>query len=429
MSQIDARDKKPSRPYLLVDTGLVDTGANPVAGPPSSERFLGKAKRGVTRLSMLKIAGALAILVVAGVTLAPSLIYTQSDDAVTNAPLTTLRPAIPGLLDRVVVSPGQVVAVGDLIAVVRNPLANPAPMIDIDGRLRGAQARLETATAEAAGLHVVQARLAADFGLWRDAQSATIDLKRRQAAAARESAFARLAAANADLARYKTLQTRGFATTQRLEQAVRDRDVAIGEVRFAELDIGRDNKALQVIAQGFTLGETDRSPTRQRIDEIDIRLANLDAIVAATTLDVRALEAERLLRLAQFERESVSELRATTAGVVWRIFARPGEQIGANAAIANVIDSARMVVTAVFRQRHAEGLRIGRPVSIRVLGSDDALAGTITEVSGYYDSDQRIATAVVLRPDKEASVLVTVVPDQPLPSSLVGLKSTVRLDR
>ena len=118
------------------------------------------------------------------------------------------------------------------------------------------------------------------------------------------------------------------------------------------------------------------------MDEIDIRLANLDAVIAATTIDIRALEAERVLRLAQFERESVSELRATTAGVVWRLFARPGEQVGANAAIANVIDSTRMVVTAVFHQRHAEGVKIGRAVSIRVLGSDTVLAGTIADVSG-----------------------------------------------
>ena len=30
------------------------------------------------------------------------------------------------------------------------------------------------------------------------------------------------------------------------------------------------------------------------MDEIDIRLANLDAVIAATTLDIRALEAERV---------------------------------------------------------------------------------------------------------------------------------------
>lgn len=419
MSQTNAREQP--RPRLLPDV--------PATPPLPTAGFLSKARHGIGRLSLLKVAAALAILAVAGVTLAPTLIYAQSDEALTNAPVATLRSAIPGIVERVAVTPGQTVAVGDLIAIVRNPLADPALVIDIDGRLRVVRSRLETAIAEAARLRVVQARLEADFDLWQDAQGVSIDLKRRQASAERQAAIARLAATAADLRRYEALKRRGFATSQRLEQAVRDRDVATEGVLSAELGIAREDQGLQAVAQGFTLGDTDRSPTRQRIDEIDIRLANLDAAAISAVTDVHALEYERVLRVAQLERESVSELRATTGGVVWRVFAGAGEQVDANAPIVNLVDSGRMVVTAVFRQRHADGLKIGRAVSIHVIGNDLARTGRIAEVSGYYASDQRVAMAVVMRPDKEATVLATIVLDDPLQSALVGLQATVRLDR
>ena len=200
------------------------------------------------------------------------------------------------------------------------------------------------------------------------------------------------------------------------------------ELEGARVELVRIEPESEALADGILLAGNDRPSTLQRLDDIAIRLARLDATEAAAGDEVVALTRQRRDRLAQRNRETRIVLQAGSAGMMWRTFNAPGDRIAANSTVANLIDCSRSDVTGIFSQRDVSALRPGRRVHVRVAGFDEPLQGAIADVNGYYDNDTHAAEAVTMRSIDKGSVLVHVQLDETVPACLVGLRATIRLD-
>jgi multidrug resistance efflux pump len=384
--------------------------------------------RNLRRLSFWKLGLTLGCFAAASYFLGPALFFTYSERAITNAPMVTLRPPIPGNVDTIVPRIGQEIDQDSLIATVKNPVWDPAPVLEIDQRLRGARARVEAATSEMTGLKQLRAQLLKDYDTWRGSMTRTADLQIDEAQQHLQAAQARLDAAKTNLDRYAELATLALVSWQRFTDIKRDYAVALRDQSAAMAALQQANQQRETIKSGITLGPSDEPPSLQRMHEIDIHLATESAALAAAQGDVATLQTQREEVLRQRDRETQADLRSPVRGVVWRIYARPGETVSSHSEVASVLDCDRLGITAIFNQRHVSDVVPDRRVSVKLIGISTRLWGRIARVNGYYRADDREAEAIALRPDDDASVIVWVTLDEPLAECWVGLKATVRLE-
>jgi len=379
-------------------------------------------------ISPVKLLIAVGCLAAAAWLLGPTLLFTESSEAVTNAPVEVVRSPIAGVVTALLTQPGQAVGKGEAIAVIFNDYWDPTALLQAENQLIEARQRLDETRREASAMRGLQVLLRENYQLWLNGMSAELAARRVQARSGLVAAHDRLETATAMLRRYGDLAKVGAVNLQRLDE-VKLAAVAVGqEVNGAAAELAKIEPEAKALADGLLLTGIDRPVSLQRLDEIAIRLAQLDATQAARTGEVAALSDQQLIRERQRDRETRIELRAGSAGTVWRVFNAPGDRIAANSTVMNVIDCSRTNVTAIFSQRDVGTLRLGRRVSVHVAGFNEPLRGAIADVNGYYDNDTRAAEAVTMRAIDKGSVLVHIQTDSAVPACLVGLHATVRLD-
>jgi multidrug resistance efflux pump len=359
--------------------------------------------------------------------LTPNFIYVESERAVTNAPLITVRTPIAGAV-MLVATAGQKISSGQPIATIRNDHWDPSPLFDTENRLRFALARNQAAIAESAHLSAQRDGLNRDYDLWLQTSTSAARHLLAETWISLRAAEIRHNTAAIILSRYEALNTRKFINQQRLDEARRDDAVSIEDVSGIRQQISRLQDQARALAGGITASDNDRPPTLQRIDEITMHLSALSAEIDAAGETIRQLVSERDIRMAQSRTETNAALFSPADGVVWRLFGAADEQLPANAAVANLIDCKATDVTAIFLQRHLESLDVGRRVSVKLAGRTTPLLGRIASVNGYYEADARIADAVVMKPFPSPSVQVRIALDAPVPGCLVGLEGVARLE-
>jgi multidrug resistance efflux pump len=379
-------------------------------------------------ISPIKLLIAIGCLAAAAWLLGPSLLFTESRQAVTNAPLSVVRTPIAGIVTTLRIEEGQTVSKGEPIALVTNDYWDPTAVLDIDNRLTDARRQFSEAHREAATIRAQQSVLLSQNDRWQTSMMAQIAMRRAQAADGVEAARARLDTAVGALARYGNLSKLGFVNLQRLDEVKLAAVTSAKDLQGARLTLGTLQLEAEALSEGVMLGAENRPPTAQRLDEIAVRLAQLDAREPAGAALVGELTEQKHERERQRERETHIELRAPAGGLVWRVFNAPGDRVASNSTLINMIDCSHTEVTAIFSQRDVDALRRGRRATVSVAGFPNALHGTIEDVNGYYDSDTHAAEAVTMRSIDKGSVLAHVRLDDHLPQCLVGVSATVRLD-
>ena len=271
--------------------------------------------------------------------------YETTDDAYIDGHIVRIAPQVSGIVAKVLVDDNQVVAPGQVIAVI--------------GTVQ-TQARYEGLLAQAR-----QTRAAVTTA------QAQVEVTTQQVAAAKAQVIqpeADLVRARADLARYRTLQATepGAVAAQQIDAAVQAvdgargrRDAAVRAVRQAEAQ--RSASAAQVAADRAAVAGAD---AQSRVTAAD--LANSEVIAPIVG------------RIAN---------RTVTPGS----YVTPGQQLLA-------IVPLKLWVTANFKETQLRLMRVGQPVTLRI--------DTVPDVDfhGHVESFQRGAgQAFALLPAENAT--------------------------
>src|SRR5271156_1024905 len=177
-------------------------------------RILGRLRR----IRLVRVAIVSTLLGVAVFRLGPTVWFVESEEAGVDAPLLTVRAPFAGMIESIAVPVGTRVVKGQTIAILRDPLANPAFVLDLTTRAATARARAAAHHAEAEELRGLRADLQKDLELWRTTQTASLAAQKDRAVSALAAATATLTAAETDLARYRALAADGYAAKRTLEQ-------------------------------------------------------------------------------------------------------------------------------------------------------------------------------------------------------------------
>ena len=233
-----------------------------------------------------------------------------------------IAPEISGRLGRLAVVPGQSVRKGDDLAELANPELNAALVLAQaqSGEARAARNRVY------AGIRAEQVAILA-----------------REI----ETDRSNLLFAEQQFARKSILAADGFAPRQDLDEAT----AAVGAAR-AKL------AATQETYQAAHLG-----PTREELAIADAKVENADAAVEVIAARVAKLR-----------------LRAPADGIVAVIVAEPGEAIIPGQPVMTLESAGRQWVSFNLREDQFDGLRIGSPIELLPLGTENKISARVAEI-------------------------------------------------
>lgn len=99
--------------------------------------------------------------------------------------------------------------------------------------------------------------------------------------------------------------------------------------------------------------------------------------------------------------------------IVWAVTASPGSTVVEGQAIIDLANCNRRFITVELPERKIESIKAGDPASVRLLGSDNWIQGTVRQVRGSAArTGERLLAARIPKPEaRHVTVEVVLPPD------------------
>ncbi len=304
---------------------------------------------------------------------------------VVNAPLLTIVSQIDGRIHQGATVQGEAVNAGQALAMVVNDRVDDRTVVDLGRSLDAAREKLTALRASIDDLTGLGAALARRG---REYQTALVDrleheVKEEEAALA--SARLSESQANDAVKRGAVLIPQGTISRVAYDGLSYTYQRGSAEVARNAARLGKIRWDLAAAREGVFLGDSNSSDvpySRQRLDEVNIRLAGLHNDERAMLATIAELEAKHRAEVTRNARLSAQELAAPVDGVVWRSTVAQGTEILRGAPLFQIIDCRHVYIEATTRERFFEALRPGDRVRVALEGSAADLPGSIREVVG-----------------------------------------------
>ena len=282
------------RPYAVPETG---------AAPWSKLRW--------SRL--VKLGGAFAVLGLGAYAVLQDVTEITTDNAVVSAYTVALRTPIDGVVNesKSIRRVGDRVNRGDAIAEVANVRVDDQRLVDLREHLMRVRADAATIALQQAALVSLKEDLEQRSRAYIEATSARLTGAITEAALNLQATEARRGQAQRTLARRSQLNKAGFASIADLDSAQSDFDVASRQVSAQQGHLDSLQVERQAVVDGVVSqpGSNDVAYSRQRADEVAIRIDELDREKALAESDA----SETAARL-QSEEARIAQLIAPLEG-------------------------------------------------------------------------------------------------------------------
>jgi multidrug resistance efflux pump len=240
--------------------------------------------------------------------------------------------------------------------------------------------------------------------------------------------YGRREEAKKNLNRRTTLAQSGTASTADLDKAQSEFEIVSAE---AEAQRGRLESLFAQIAavnNGVVSepGSNDVAYSRQRADEVAIRLAELDQQRALTLADIEETSARLASEQARIDKLQSASMVAPSSGMVWRLGASTGERVGVGETIAQIVDCSSAFIIARVPQNRVPEIEVGSEAEFRLSGDELKRHGRVLTVSGDATAGDRNLAAVPFD-EKGSSATVRIAMDAIDGQCFVGRTARVLL--
>jgi multidrug resistance efflux pump len=378
-------------------------------GKPNS----GKAAVPASRLRwgrIAKIGSAGGLLAAAASALLVQQSQVTTDNAVVSAYVRSIRAPIQGQVSGLHLHVGDGVTGTSLLAHVLNDRVNDEHLVDLRGELARSKADLAALEDQRKALTALRATLIARADVYNKAQTAYAGAVSNEAAAQLAAGSFHLELAHRGMARKVSLGHSGDAPAAEVDRATFDARAAEADVAAQAAHLAYLRTRESAVAHSIYLdaGANDVPYSLQRIDEIDLRLADIERArteraAAVTALDMRLKAEERRL-----QHMSEADLDLSADGMVWKLGASNGERIEAGDTLAQVIDCGASFIVASIPQRQFSSVQVGSTARFRLSGETIDRAGRVLSITGdsSVSVDRNLAATPVA--DPAATVIVRI---------------------
>ncbi|ADG11588.1 efflux RND transporter periplasmic adaptor subunit [Caulobacter segnis] len=181
----------------------------------------------------------------------------------------------------------------------------------------------------------------------------------------------RVAAANDEAV--KAGQPLFYVDRERYALALRQADAAVEAQRASLIQARRELSRNRALGDLVAAEVTEQS--QSKVEQVQAALAQ-----AVASRDVAALNLKR------------TEVLAPTDGFLSDLTLRTGDYVTAGKPVLALIDSHSFRVEGYFEETKLSGLRIGQPVSVKIMGEDRTLKGHIQSIAAGIEDRDRAAS-------------------------------------
>jgi multidrug resistance efflux pump len=355
-----------------------------------------RAHANIPWIKLAKLGGATFVLAIGAYAVARDQFAIASDYAVVSAYSIPLRAPIDGIVSEHGLHVGDPVEAGDVLAEVANDLVDDRRLVDLTNHLARARAELENLKGERDSLAQMREGLERRAQAFSDASLLELrgtlsDTENSLAAAKDQRDFA-----DRTLGRRAHLAQTGVASAADLDKAQADLSSAAHQAASQQGRLESVRARLAALENGIVLdsGANDVAYSRQRADDLDIRLTELNARTATTLADIDETSARLDAERRRFAKISATKILAPTTGTIWKVEASQGERVGAGQSVAQIVDCRTAFVIAQVPQNRMPEIEIGGEAQFRLSGEELVRTGRVSSMtSDATGGDKNLAAA------------------------------------
>jgi multidrug resistance efflux pump len=345
---------------------------------------------------IVKFGGAIAVLALGAYAVISDQIAIATDNAVVSAYSIALRTPIDGVVGASPLRVGDRVNRDALLAEVSNNRVDNQRLVDLREHLTEARARLAATTSMKASLETIRTDLQERSEAYMKASASRLAGTAAEAQNALAALYTHREQAKRNLDRRSTLAQSGTASAADLDKARSEFEIVSAE---AEAQRGRLESVfaqLAAVNNGVVSepGSNDVAYSRQRADEVAIRLAELDQQRALTFADIEETSARLASEQARIDKLQSASMIAPSSGMVWRLGASAGERVGVGETIAQIVDCDSAFIIARVPQNRVPEIEVGSEAEFRLSGDELKRHGRVLTVTGDATAGDRNLAAV-----------------------------------
>jgi multidrug resistance efflux pump len=191
-------------------------------------------------------------------------------------------------------------------------------------------------------------------------------------------------ATNSEFQRRQTLGANGVVAGSQVEQARAAQAVSTGEGQVARTELNRLLQQIEAVKRGIYVGDgrSDVPYSRQRMDEVTIQLADVDARLKENEARAEQIEKQLAEELDRIKRLEGTVITMPFEGVLWRNNVVVGTNVVVGHELIRVLDCRDLFVDILVSEVDSDEITPGRDAEVRLLGRGDVLAGKVLSVRG-----------------------------------------------
>lgn len=359
----------------------------PIQMPASLNLVRRSAK--IALASIVALAGIYAVVVEQRVV--------TSNEAIVSAYVAAVRTPIEGNVSGIALRVGSNIEQGRVIGHVVNPRAYDSQLENLIFRRQEDHGAAGALGGEISELLRQKNELESRAEKDRAAVCARLERRLHQAAALLEAKRVASEQAALELERSRNLYGVGAVTKAEFEKhqagsKIAKCEQAAAEAEQAERQAELDAADKGILAEPGVSGDVPYS--RQRMDEIRLRLADLHATRANLLFRADQTGADLTSQAKHAELMRTSAIIAPVTGTVWRLASTNGEHIGTGDTLMDIVDSSHPFLLISVPQDRVPDIRLGAPVKFKLSGESQQRTGTVESIAGLTvgDENRRFAT-------------------------------------
>lgn len=338
------------------------------------------------------------LLILVAVVLLPSLTGFTSLDGTVNARLAVINAPIDGEIAGPPARIGTPVREGQPVAAIRNDRVSRANLASLRAEHWTALRRVAALERERDGLVRLRDQLSRRLEIFKDTTIAGLERELQIVEKRVEVARAQDTVARLDFDRRQELESKGIFTRKMVESAEAAGAVTGGEVEINSLTVELLKRRLDAARQGiFVLGDgqNDVPYSRQRQDEVIVRISDLNSRIAenrtrASQIEVQIAEEDKRVRNLE-----AATVNAPFNGVVWSRNIVSGSNVVLNSEMMRILDCRDLFVDILVPEVDYDEIYPGRGAEVRLLGRSEVFKGEVQAVKGssaVVEKDQLAAS-------------------------------------
>ena len=356
----------------------------------------------------------------------------SSSNAVVSAYVVVVRTPIDGVVQALPSAPNLHVRPGQSLGYIENARVDEQHLENLRVIEERARSEADAMVIEQSALGLQQKELLARARAHAKAVSGRIQLKllgEQRVLLVKQAAEKQ---ASLDLERGRKLREGGIIADADLQRLQTQYEIATKETQAQQAAVSEERAEADSAAQGIFIepGYSDIDYSRQRADEIGLRLADIEHSLAALQIQAQSAKEDLDKESQRAQLMSRADLVSPISGLLWKLDAMNGERVGTGDSVAEFVDCEQAFVLVEIPQDRVPELTLGGQARVRLSGETEQRLGVVASltVDPRKDENQKLAALPASELKEELTIVrVDLNPGDFHGECLVGRTARVQL--